>query len=94
MFRKPISWLGMEKLNLTQQKHAYTNQFQKKCTTTQNKLKKTKARFSRLLRPPVWKLKGWSNKQIIYIMPKSTNESSTYYAPEPAVTDKYTSVCK
>jgi len=37
----------MEKLNLTQQKHAFTNQ--KKCTTTQNKHKKTKARFSRLL---------------------------------------------
>jgi len=35
---KPISWLGMEKLNLTQQKHAFTNQ--KKCITTQNKLKK------------------------------------------------------
>jgi len=34
-FPKRISWLGMEKLNLTQQKHAFTNQ--KKCTTTQNK---------------------------------------------------------
>jgi len=31
----------MEKQNLTQQKHAITNQ--KKCTTTQNKDKKTKA---------------------------------------------------
>jgi len=30
----------MDKLNLTQQKHAYTNQM--KCTTTQNKHKKTK----------------------------------------------------
>jgi len=28
---------GMEKQNLTQQKHAFTNQ--KKCTTTQNKHK-------------------------------------------------------
>jgi len=37
-FPKPISWLGMEKLNLTQQKHTFTNQ--KKCTTTQNKHKK------------------------------------------------------
>jgi len=36
-----------KKLNLTQQKHAFTNQ--KKCTTTQNKHKKTKARFRRLL---------------------------------------------
>jgi len=35
---KPISWLGMEKQNLTQQKHTYINQ--KKCTTTQNKHKK------------------------------------------------------
>jgi len=26
MFPKSISWLGMEKLNLTQQKHTYTNQ--------------------------------------------------------------------
>jgi len=26
MFPKPISWLLMEKLNLTQQKHAFTNQ--------------------------------------------------------------------
>jgi len=34
---KPISWLGMEKLNLTQQKHAFTNQ--NKCSATQNKLK-------------------------------------------------------
>jgi len=30
----------MEKLNLTQQKHTFTNQ--KKCTTTQNKQKKLK----------------------------------------------------
>jgi len=40
MFREPISWLGMEKLNLTQQKCAFTNQ--KKCTTIQNKHKKLK----------------------------------------------------
>ena len=39
-FSKPISWLGMVKLNLTQQKHTFTNQ--KKCTTTQNKHKKLK----------------------------------------------------
>jgi len=32
--------LVWKKLNLTQQKHAFTNQ--KKCTTTQNKLKKLK----------------------------------------------------
>jgi len=34
-FPKPFSWLGMKKLNLTQQKHTFTNE--KKCTTTQNK---------------------------------------------------------
>ena len=32
-FPKSIAWLGMEKLNLTQQKHAFTDQ--KKCTKTQ-----------------------------------------------------------
>jgi len=40
MFPKPISWLGMEKLNVTQQKHTFTNQ--KKCTAIQNKHKKLK----------------------------------------------------
>ena len=55
-FPKPISWLGMEKLNRTQQKHTFTNQ--KKCTTTQNKHKKTNARFSRLLWHPAWKWRG------------------------------------
>jgi len=46
----------MEKLNLTQQKHAFTNQTKR--TTTQNKHKKTKARFSRLLQHLVLKLRG------------------------------------
>jgi len=46
MFPKPIS----------QEKHTFTNQT--KCTTTQNKHKKTKARFSRLLRHPAWKRRG------------------------------------
>jgi len=31
-FPKPISWLGKKKPNITQQKHAFTNQ--KKCTST------------------------------------------------------------
>jgi len=31
---------------------------QNKCTTTLNKHKKTKARFSRLLRHPAWKWRG------------------------------------
>jgi len=37
---KLISCLGVEKQNLTQQMHAFTNQ--KKCTTTQKKTKKLK----------------------------------------------------
>ena len=37
---EPISWLGMEKQNLTQQNHTLT--YQKKCTTKQNKHKKLK----------------------------------------------------
>jgi len=36
----PISWLGVEKQNPTQQKHSFTNQ--KKCTTTQNNHNKLK----------------------------------------------------
>jgi len=43
----------MEKLNLTQQKHIFTNQ--KTCTTTLNEQKTTKARISRLLWHPIWK---------------------------------------
>jgi len=58
----------MEKLNLTQQKHAFTNQ--KKCTT-QNKHKKTKARFSRLLQHPAWKWRG----PILVLVP---NKFATY----------------
>jgi len=37
-FPKPICWLGMEKVNLTQQKHVFTNP--EKCTTTKNKQNK------------------------------------------------------
>jgi len=33
-----LAWYGPKKLNVKQQKHAFTNQ--KKCTTTQNKHKK------------------------------------------------------
>jgi len=46
----------MEKLNLAQQKHAFINW--KKCTATQNKYKKTRARFSCLLRHTAWKRRG------------------------------------
>jgi len=43
-FPKPISWFGTEKLNVTQPKHAFTNQ-------------KKRFRFSYLLRHPAWKTK-------------------------------------
>jgi len=46
----------MQKVNLTQQKHTFTNQ--KKYTTTQNKHKKNKASVSHLLRHPAWKRRG------------------------------------
>jgi len=45
-----------EKLNLKQEKHAFDSQ--KKCTTTQNKQKKTKTSFGRLLQHPAWKRSG------------------------------------
>jgi len=45
--------LVWKKLNLTQQKHVFTNQM--KCTTAQNKHKKTKARFSHILWHLAWK---------------------------------------
>jgi len=54
----------MEKLNPTQQKHAFTNQ--KKCITIQNK-QKTKARFSRLLRHPAWK---WTRPILVLVLHK------------------------
>jgi len=47
----------MEKLNLTQQKHTFTNQ--KEMKVQQHKINtKTKAMFSRLLRHPAWKRTG------------------------------------
>jgi len=56
-FPKPISWLGMEKQNLTQQKDAFTDQ--NKCTT-HNKQKKLRPGllFSHLLQHPAWKWRG------------------------------------
>ena len=51
-FRKPISSLGMEKQNLTQQKHTFTHE-KKRITTQRNK-----ARFSRFLRHPARKQTG------------------------------------
>jgi len=51
MFPKPISWLGMEKVNLTQQKHAFTNQK----NVTQHNIRHTHNRFTALfLGPPAW----------------------------------------
>jgi len=54
----------MDKLNLIQQKHAFTNQ--KKCTTTQHA--KTTARFSHLLRHSAWK---WRRPILISAFHKS-----------------------
>ena len=47
-----LAWYGTKTKPNTRQKHAFINQ--KKCTTTQHKHEKTKARFSRLLRQPAW----------------------------------------
>jgi len=86
-----LAWCGKTKPNTTKARIHQS----KKCTTTQDKLKQLKPGFSHLLRPPAWKLRG-SNKQIIYIIPKSTKESSAQYARslQGALTDKYTTVCK
>ena len=67
-FPKPISRLGMKKLNLTQQKHTFTNQ--KKCTT-QNKHKRTKARCSCLLQNPAWTDSAYSGfgRQCLWCCP-------------------------
>jgi len=55
--------LVWKKLNLKQQKHAFTNQH--KCTTTQNKHKKTKVRYSCLLRHPAGNGEGLFSKEKI-----------------------------
>ena len=62
IYRFATLGLVWKKLNLLQQKHALTNQ--KKCTTTQNKHKKTKAGLSRLLRHLTWKRSGFFLKQL------------------------------
>jgi len=69
----PSQSLGLvwKKLNLTQQRHTFTNQ--KKSTTAKNIHKKTKARFSRLLRHPAWKrwvpILIWAlHKFVIYLL--------------------------
>jgi len=49
-----LDWYRKTKPNTTKA-HIYQS---KKCTTTQNKHKKTKARFSRLLRHLAWKQSG------------------------------------
>jgi len=49
-----LAWYGTTKPNTT--KHTFTNQ--KKYTTTQNKHKTTKVRFSSLLQHAAWKQKG------------------------------------
>jgi len=48
-----LAWHGKTKPSTTKAR------IQNKSTTTQNKHKKTKARFSRPLRHPVWKCSGY-----------------------------------
>jgi len=70
----------MAKLNLRQQKHAFTNQ--KKSTTTQIN-KKTKARFSHLLWHPAWK---WRGPILVLALQKFVTYFDTYQsvtAPDP-----------
>ena len=50
-YSQPTSWLALKKLQYNKSKHYPEH----KNTTTQNKQKKTKARFGRLIRPPAWK---------------------------------------
>jgi len=50
-----ISWLGIEKLNLTQQKYTFTSQ--KEIYYNTKLTQKTKARFTHLRRP-AWKQRG------------------------------------
>jgi len=66
----------MEKQNLTQQKHTFTNQ--QKCTTTHNKHTKTKAMFSRLLPHPAWKRRG---PILVSALHKFVNYLLTYTYP-------------
>jgi len=77
-----LAWYG-KKQNLTQQNDTYT--YQNKCTTTQNKHKITKARFSRLLRHPAWKWRGpilvsVHHKSVTYLLKTLTHLLT---APEP-----------
>ena len=56
MFPKSISRFGMEKQNLMQQNHAFTNQ--NKCTKTQNKHKQVKQGLVVASYDLVWKQRG------------------------------------
>ena len=70
--------VGMEKLNLTQQKHAFINQ--KKRTTTPSKhTQKSKARLSQLLRHPAWK---W-REPIRFIICHTLADLPLTYSPGP-----------
>jgi len=80
----PVCWFGMEKLNLTQQKHACINQ--NKCTITQNKHKKLKSGLvvSYDIRP--------GNGQALFLFRCFINASLTYllrhlltYSPGPTL---------
>ena len=68
----------MEKQNLTQQNHAFTNKT--KCTITQNKHKKTKARFSHLLWHLPW---TWRGPILILVLYKYVTHLLTYLDTYP-----------
>ena len=86
-------WYG-KILNLTQQKHAFTNQ--KKCNTTH----KTKAKFSRLLRHQAWKRSGSILKGVREAISKKKvkkkdkwriydiNKQTIYIAPKSKIESK------
>jgi len=71
----------MEKQNLTQQKHTFTNR--NKYTPTQHKHKTTKARFSHLLTHSTWKRRRpililALHKFVTYLL-----RHPLFYSPEP-----------
>ena len=79
---KPISWLGMEKQNPTQQKNTFTNQ--KISTTTQNKHKKQKPGL--VTTYDIWPGNGeglfWFRRFINWSLSYLLRHLSTYLQPQ------------
>ena len=82
-------WTNKKKIEITGQKYngyhkkpTFTNEKQR--TTTQNKHKKTKARFSCLLRHPAWKWIGTIPVLVLYkFVTYSLRHLSLTYSPGP-----------